>query len=209
MSADEFYVGWADPPPGQRRFSARLSVALLVERPGGGHSAWLLVGLGKFGAVDRVKGLDGRRVRGTGTLIHRDEATMLELTADPLEDLGPAAALLEVEELGEQTLFGEIVDSKCFFGVMNPGNLKAHRACAIRCISGGIPPVLLVRDAEGHARHVLLVGGEGEAVNEAVLDWVAEPVSVRGRLQRHGERFVLRADPASLRRDERPARGAP
>lgn len=52
-------------------------------------------------------------------------------------------------ELGETTLKGEIVDSKCYLGVMNPGNLKAHRACAINCIQGGVPPVLLVRDGGG------------------------------------------------------------
>ena len=49
------------------------------------------------------------------------------------------------ESLGKQTFVGEIVDSKCFLGVMNPGRLTPHRACAIRCISGGVPPVLLVR----------------------------------------------------------------
>jgi len=42
--------------------------------------------------------------------------------------------------LGTQTLVGEIVDSKCFLGVMNPGQLTTHRACAIRCISGGVRP---------------------------------------------------------------------
>jgi hypothetical protein len=53
--------------------------------------------------------------------------------------------------LGTQTLIGEIVDSKCYLGVMNPGALIPHRACAIRCISGGIPPVLLVRQSDRSA----------------------------------------------------------
>ena len=41
---------------------------------------------------------------------------------------------------------GEIVDPKCFFGVMKPGEGKPHKDCAIRCILGGIPPVLKVTD---------------------------------------------------------------
>ncbi|MDE0594963.1 MAG: hypothetical protein OSB65_06930 [Roseibacillus sp.] len=51
--------------------------------------------------------------------------------------------------LGETTLKGEIMNAKCYLGGMNPGNLKAHRACAIHCIQGGIPLVLLLRDRAG------------------------------------------------------------
>ena len=36
----------------------------------------------------------------------------------------------------------------CFLGVMKPGRSKPHRACAVRCISGGIPPFKV----PGHAR---------------------------------------------------------
>ena len=98
------------------------------------------------------------------------------------------------------TLVGEIVDSKCFLGVMKPGNSKPHRACAARCISGGIPPVLLVRDKQGNPTYFLLVSSAGESVNDAVLDLVAEPVEITGRVMRHGDLLVLHADPETYRR---------
>jgi hypothetical protein len=60
--------------------------------------------------------------------------------------------------------------------------------------------VLLVRDAEGAARYFLLVGEKGESVNAAVLDLVAEPIAVRGRLRRVGDLYSLSADPATYER---------
>src|SRR4030095_4982537 len=89
--------------------------------------------------------------------------------------------------LGKQTFVGEIVDSKCYLGVMNPGALTPHRACAIRCISGGIPPVLLVRQPNGPPLYFLLVSREGKPVNKQVLTLVAEPVSITGEVQRQGD----------------------
>jgi hypothetical protein len=83
---------------------------------------------------------------------------------------------------------------------MNPGRLTPHRACAVRCISGGIPPVLLVRQKEGPPLYFLLVSKEGRTVNKQVLDMVAEPVEITGEVVRQGETLVLRADPASYRR---------
>jgi hypothetical protein len=109
-------------------------------------------------------------------------------------------AVADSMKLGEQTLTGEIGDSKCFLGVMNPGQLTPHRACAIRCISGGIPPVLLVRQTNGTALYFLLVSRDGKPVNKDVLSLVAEPVSITGEVERQGEMLVLRADPGLYRR---------
>src|SRR5439155_21577652 len=85
-------------------------------------------------------------------------------------------------------------------GVMNPGALTPHRACAIRCISGGIPPVLLVRQTNGAALYFLLVSRDGHPVNKQVLNIVAEPVEISGEVERQGELLILRADPATYRR---------
>jgi hypothetical protein len=174
---------------------------LVVERPGtqseaAPRSRWLLTVFGKRGAESLTLPLDGRRVRCTGSLVHRDGVTMLELVPESLEDLGPATRSLAGDPR-EVTLVGEVVDSKCFLGVMKPGNLKTHRACATRCISGGVPPVLAVIDAEGFARYVLLVGADGRAVNREVLEFVAERVEVRGRLVRLDSLEVLYAEPAA------------
>jgi hypothetical protein len=83
---------------------------------------------------------------------------------------------------------------------MNPGQLTPHRACAIRCISGGIPPVLLLRSQNGPAVYLLLVSANGKPVNQQVLDYVAEPVEITGEVERQGDFLILRADPAAYLR---------
>lgn len=174
-----------------------------VERPGtplraAENSSYLLVAFGKFGAHELVAGLQGHRVKLRGSLIYRDNQTMIEVIEDSVEDLGEASTtnLAESDE-GRQTLLGEIVDSKCFLGVMKPGNLKPHRACAVRCISGGVPPVLLVRGEGGLASYYLLLNENGESVNRDVLDIVAEPLRIEGRVVRRGALRFLYADPAT------------
>ena len=92
------------------------------------------------------------------------------------------------------------MDSKCYLGVMNPGQLTTHRGCAIRCISGGIPPVLLVRQTNGPALYFLLVSRDGKPMNKQVLNMVAEPVQITGEVERQGELLIVRADPATYRR---------
>ena len=179
--------------------------ALLVARPGDRDetSRYLLTTFGKHGAAEAVRGMGIARVRLKGTLVHRDDRTMIELADDGIEVLGEAPTFVDTaEDLGVRTFVGEIVDSKCYLGVMKPGNLKPHRACAVRCIAGGVPPVLLVRDAEGSATYLVLVGPDGGAVNDAVLDRIAEPVSVTGRVVRRDDLLFLHADPAEIRRRE-------
>jgi hypothetical protein len=180
--------------------------ALLVERPGAiqglpSYSRYHLVAFGKHGADEEVAGWAGRVAELEGTLVHRDGQTMIELVDGSVREAdGDAASVGDGESLGEHRLVGEIVDSKCFLGVMNPGNLKPHRACAARCISGGIPPVLCVREESGVAVYLLLVDTDGSAVNDRVLDHVAEPVAITGEVRRMGEQLVLHADPAGYER---------
>jgi len=181
---------------------------LLVQRPGrgGGQSVYYLVAPFKFGLDTKsVQVLDGKGVTLKGTLIYRGNQTMIE--ARP-ESIKPASAEIRrtaephVVDLGRQTLVGEIVDSKCYLGVMNPGRLTPHRACAARCISGGIPPVLLVRQEAGPPLYFLLVSSDGRPVNRQVLDMVAEPVQITGEVLRQGELSILRADPSTYKRIE-------
>ncbi|MEZ4216628.1 MAG: ferric reductase-like transmembrane domain-containing protein [Myxococcota bacterium] len=187
--------------------------ALVVAAPGGhglpfSLSTYLLVARGKHGAADAVRGLDGRRVRVRGTLAHLDGSTLLELSDGGIADLeaeagalarSPANAPLPVSA-DELVLRGEIVDSKCHFGVMNPGTGKVHRACATRCIEGGIPAVFLLRDAAGARVHLLLTGSDGRSLARELAPWIAEPIEVRGRVERADGVLVLRAEPSSFRR---------
>lgn len=179
---------------------------LVPEVPGGDgtFTTHTLVAPGKHGAGALVAGLDGRTARVTGSRIFSDGQRMIEAHAvAPLE--GEAAARLrsiraaEEVRLGVMTLAGEIVDSKCHFGVMKPGRGRPHQACAIRCISGGIPPVLRVEDREGKVDFFLLVSDDGRPVNQQVLGLVAEPVEITGTVARAGDRLILYADPANYR----------
>ncbi len=187
----------------------RLVVSAPHAPPGAPPSEYLLVAPGKFGAAGLVDGLDGARVRLTGRLVYRDGRTLVEIAPgsvrrddlDPAEDRPDAlAAAAAPEDLGVRTLRGEIVDSKCYLGVMNPGEFKTHKACAIRCISGGVPPVLVVRAPGAAPQHYLLVDDDGGAVNRRVLDLVAEPLEITGRVTRDGDALVLWADPDAYRR---------
>src|SRR5206468_9250 len=131
------------------------------------------------------------------TMIEVAEGSIMPIDASTLQRFNASTT---PESFGQQTLTGEIVDSKCYLGVMNPGALTPHRACAIRCISGGIPPVLLVRQSNGPALYLLLVSRHGKPVNKQVLNLVAEPVEITGEVERQDELLILRSDPITYRR---------
>lgn len=190
-----------------RSFTGRLEhipyPTFVVARPNAERSAsrWLLTVFGKRGAEGATAALDGHDVRFEGSLIHRDGMTIVELLPETLVDLGTDENWSSLPALSARVrLKGEIVDAKCFLGVMKPGDLKTHRACAARCISGGVPPVLLVRDDQGRATYYLLVDENGGAVNERVLHLIAEPIVVEGRLVQRDNLSILYADPAGYTR---------
>jgi hypothetical protein len=189
-----------------RTYEGRLRTApypaLLVSASGQTTPApYLLVAPGKHGAAADVAGHDEQRVRLQGALIEREGLKMLEILPASLLPLGrEEEAAAEPVTLGVFTLRGEIVDSKCYLGVMNPGQGKPHRECAARCISGGIPPLLLAHDQTGRTAALLLVSATGAPVNQAVLDLVAEPVELTGEVKQAGAQLYLWADPATYRR---------
>lgn len=179
---------------------------LLVARPGLtdrtlAYSRYYLVASGKHGAQQITKGLNGAEASLQGSLIHRGGQTMFEVHA--VTPTAAEAVLLDslhrTADLGPATLEGEIVDSKCYLGVMRPGEGAVHRGCATRCLSGGAPPLLIVRDSSGPAAFVLLTGTAGEPLpREEMLRYVGVPVSATGELLREGEMVVLRT--ASVKR---------
>jgi hypothetical protein len=166
---------------------------------GGTH--YLLVGPGKHGAGALVKGLDGQAVRLRGELIKRGENRMLEIEPGSLRQIAPGSTRAAEIPIGNFTLNGEIVDTKCHFGVMKPGEGKVHRDCAVRCISGGVPPGFLVRDADGLGRVVLLTGRDGRPLGREILDFVGEPIRIHGQLVRQGSLWLLKAEPKDFQRD--------
>jgi len=176
---------------------------LLVARPGQvgqeeRYSRYLLVAPGKHGADDLVADFDGKQVRLQGQLIYREGGVMVEIEPGSVSFLGTSPANQETaRDLGPVTLTGEIVDSKCYLGVMNPGKGKVHRDCASRCLSGGIPPIFVTLNGEDQ---FLLVGPDGNAVGrDALREFVAEPITIQGELLRRGESRLLRIDVGALR----------
>ncbi len=166
------------------------------------YKHYYLVNEGKFGTQEEAATFDGQRVELEGALIYRDDQVMIEIKAGTLKAStdGEPNPVSRTEHIGSFTLAGEIVDSKCFLGVMNPGSQKTHRACATRCISGGIPPLFVVQDQQGTTRYLLLQSKDGNAVNQDVLDVVAEPVEITGDVVQIDDILVLRADPSTYRR---------
>jgi hypothetical protein len=171
---------------------------MLITREG--H--YLLVGPGKFGVADLMRGHETAGVELRGALISRGSDQMLEI--DPRSVRFGAevpSSKRRIADLGPVILTGEIVDTKCHLGVMNPGDGKVHRDCAVRCISGGAPPGFLVRDEFGETRLLLLVGGDGRALAREVLDYVAEPIRISGQVKRVGTSLILLAEPHDFRRE--------
>lgn len=155
-----------------------------------GHSlskTVLLVGAGKFGVDQLIQELtrkygqiDRHNVIAKGYLIYGDgklllqvnEAAEIVVSADQNEHESTGIMFM-----GEQKITGEIIDPKCFFGVMKPGEGKAHRDCAIRCIAGGIPPILKVAGG----KYLLLTGDRAEPINSQVLSLVGDQITLSGK----------------------------
>lgn len=179
---------------------------LLTDDAGDGKpGAVLIVDAGKRSARDRVRALDGATVTLTGTFLHRDDRRMIEL-AEPesaitrREEAPPAATPSLPRDLGPVTLRGEIIDSKCFLGAMKPGHGKTHKECATLCISGGIPPMLVTRDASGRATYFLLSGPAGGPLDASIYPMIADPVEVSGQLATWNGLNILRIGGENVRR---------
>jgi hypothetical protein len=166
--------------------------------------ALLMVDFGKRGAQRRVQSLpDGAHLTVNGFLLDRDGRQMVECSPEEsavrADHLPPAPASL-IRSGDRITLVGEIVDSKCFLGAMKPGEGKTHKACAVRCISGGIPPVLVCWDGAGRTTYYLLADTQGGPVGDWVLPLVGEHVEVTGDLAGLGDLRVFCTGPDAIRR---------
>ena len=185
---------------------ARPYPTLLVTRPGQPEnedraSDYLLVSPGKHGADDVVRSFVDKNVRLGGQLIYRDGQTMVEIEPGSIRETGTLSAEQSAtRSLGTLTLTGEIVDSKCYLGVMNPGSGKVHRDCASRCLSGGIPP-LFVDFLTG--KTFLLVGADESSLpyNE-IKPFIAEPLTIQGEHLRQGDRQLLKINSGQLRHSD-------
>lgn len=167
----------------------------------------LLVGEGKVGAAGRVESFDGHRAKIRGYLLSRDDRSMLELVnaPDAIQPVESNANRAPAPPPGNRMkLQGEIVDSKCYLGAMKPGEGKTHKACAALCIKGGVPPMLITRDAQGRPVEYLLLTETGAAPTGAELDlilaFIADPITIEGRIVPASDLPRFLADLKSIRR---------
>ena len=92
------------------------------------------------------------------------------------------------------TLEGEIIDPKCYFGVMKPGFGKIHRSCAVRCISGGIPPVFATSDENNISEYYLITDEKGKAINKDILAFIGKPSKIKGVVEKIDDWYLLKVN---------------
>jgi hypothetical protein len=185
------------------------SVKVTTQRDAFGRSSYItipLAGYGKFGAegtiaeLEKEKNttLDKKEVVLKGTLLYSDGKTLLQIDKNdnPLLNISTAKSVTQpdVKELGTIHLSGEVLDPKCYFGVMKPGSGKPHRDCAIRCIAGGMSPVFYVRNDKGEANYYLILDKDGKKMNDELKDFIAEPVSIEARAAEYDDWIILYVD---------------
>ncbi len=166
----------------------------------------LLVRQGKFTAAGMANDLDGKAVDVTGTTIRRGGWTMLEVSSG--DNFASTDAIkadlitnrLGVESLGKIALEGEIVDSKCFLGVMKPGAGAIHKSCAEVCLLGGIPAMLVAKASDDRKYGYILVQPDGSSASALSGKLAGEAVRVTGELRRQGDLLYLRMAENGLER---------
>ena len=168
------------------------------DRPAQGF--YWLVGPGKHGAAALVRGLDGRSVRVSGTLIEREGDAMLQLEPGSIAPIGRETRRIATpaERIRTVRVLGEIVDSKCHLGVMKPGEGPTHRDCAVRCLLGNIFPLVVVHGSRDFPARLALID---DAQRPLAADYAAlagRPLAITGTLVAQGPRRFLSARVADI-----------
>lgn len=104
------------------------------------------------------------------------------------------------EPLGSANLAGVILDTKCWFGAMRPGEGKVHKACAALCIKGGLPPGFFVKGPREQSQLLIMTDAQAGPVGPDVLPFVADPLRLNGELERRGDLVFLKTDPNTFAR---------
>lgn len=167
----------------------------------------LLVGEGKAGAKDVMsrirqnesKSLVGAKMELTGFMIYGNGKALLQVSLEDNTNLaflsGTVSPNESIDSTDTRSVSGEIVDPKCYFGVMKPGEGKAHRSCAIRCIAGGIPPVLHASTSD---EYFLIVNERWQPANEDVLALVGDQITLMGNEVIWNDWKILKVDTNEL-----------
>jgi len=166
-----------------------------------GYAPALLVGQGKHGPPNFLTNALGQTVQFSGARIHRNGVEMVEVGPERDFSVLPPPSEIPHSTIGalrDVTIEGELIDTKCFLGVMKPGHGKVHRGCASLCLKGGVPPGLAIRDHHGSTQVIVL--NTGIADTPAIdPEWAGRIVRVSGSLEYFSGLPILRVREIALR----------
>ena len=170
----------------------------------------LLVKQGKYSADSAAQPYHNKIVTVNGFPIRHGGWTMLEISKD--EDIQPESSLSQQDvqrltqatqpiSLGTVALSGEVIDSKCYLGVMKPGEGLVHRACAEVCLLGGMPTMLVVRGTDKNRYGYILTSAENASVSIDYAKQAAENREVQGEMIQRGDLLYIRMQPTNSTAD--------
>jgi hypothetical protein len=158
-----------------------------------------LVAQGKFGADVLLREWAGRSVELETSLIRRGDRVMWEVSRVLGQAENANDPRLEWELVsGPLALQGEIVDSKCWLGVMQPGAGRVHRECAYRCLRGGVPPLFVAANGE---TYWMVDARRGAMDRRLVAELAGLRVRLRGNVWQRGKQQYVAVDVGSLVRE--------
>ncbi len=165
----------------------------------------VLLGFGKSGAhpfleeVGKdVKDLSGKELTIEGQLIYYNGKTLLEIDDSQKIAISGDGKVGNSKVLGNKTIEGEIIDPKCYFGVMKPGYGKIHRSCAALCIAGGIPPVLVSKGENNRETYFLLTDLKGNPIHKDIIPYIGQPLRLNGDVEVVGDWKLMKVDIAKI-----------
>ena len=161
----------------------------------------MLTGQGKNGVMGDVTEFSGSVVNATGIILRRGALDMMQLAGGKRglkltgqKDLPPAS-----EPLGKWRLQGEICDGKCLAGAMQPGRGLAHKACAILCVVGDIPPVFVSTQPVEGSEFLMIGGVDGGPLSQAAYGYIGKFIEVEAEIERRGDLLVMLVDPETIK----------
>jgi hypothetical protein len=164
--------------------------------------AYLIVGIGKFGVSDRLAPHDGLECTIRGYQLQRNGRKMIELSMaqNAITETGTKTEIATTPPPNPTpvSITTEIVDGKCFLGTMKPGNRKNHKACAILCVTGGLPPIVAANLPEANGLYPLLRVNGSTTLPQSVLNLIGEPVHIEGTLTHINGLPVIDTTPSAI-----------
>jgi len=170
----------------------------------------ILVDALKFGASKTIEAMEkkakttliNKAIKLKGTLSYFEGKRILELTEGVdafvgLSKLTPKTSAM-IPSSSSEKIRGEIIDSKCFFGVMKPGSGKTHKSCAVRCLSGGVPALFRSTNKKEDHEFYLLLGENGESINKSLLAYTADHIQLKGAIFQMADWKIIYTSPSSI-----------